>query len=89
MSHYSEELDAKFSAAKARAVAFAEAWNSKLPTDECPACRSCGHVPGLPCPECSHVYPVSWGIQVDTEWGYSVVAISNRRQILAEFNVES
>lgn len=87
MSDYEEHLAAQFARAKSQALAFVESWNSRLPTDACPFCHSTGHVPGLPCPECSHVHDVSWSILMDTEWGYSVIALGNPRQIYAEFNV--
>ncbi|WP_145928624.1 hypothetical protein OH491_03690 [Termitidicoccus mucosus] len=59
----------------------------RLPADQCPFCGRPGHVPGLPCPECFHCHEVSWAILQDTEFGYEVVALNDRRQVLARFEV--
>ena len=88
MKHSSDYLSDEFADAKAKALRFIESWNDRLPTEACPTCQSSGHVPGLPCPECYHVYPISWSLLLDTEWGYSVVALNNRRHVLANFNIE-
>jgi len=34
------------------------------------------------------VHPVSWVLLLDTEFGYNVVALNNRKHIVATFNVD-
>lgn len=88
----SERIDSRlteaFSIQKRRALHFIENYNAKLPADRCPACHEDGHVPGLRCPACGYRHAVAWAILRDGEWGYEVVALTNRRKILAEFRVE-
>lgn len=87
---YHDDLDRAFSIAKAKALGFIECHNGGLKTDSCPTCGLAGHVPGLPCPECSHgSEEVSWAILEDSEFGYNVVALNNRKHIFARFNVDA
>lgn len=83
-----EHYEAAFREAKIKALRFIEHFNEGLPTDHCPFCGVNGHVPGLPCPECSHCYEVPWAILLPGEWGYEVVAINNRKNVIMEFYVE-
>jgi hypothetical protein len=87
---HDDYLGREFQQAKKKALRFIERFNEKLPTQQCPNCRTEGHVPGLPCPEatCGYVHPVSWVLLLDTEFGYSVISISNRRHTVAVFNVD-
>ncbi len=84
---YIAHWDAAFLRQKKLALRFIEAYNESLPTESCPVCQCSGHVPGLPCPECSHVHPVSWVILRDNEFGYEAVALGTR-EIVASFSVE-
>ncbi len=85
---YLDDLSRAFATAKSDALAFIEHHNAELPTESCPTCGVSGHVPGLPCPECSHAYEVSWAILLDSEYGYDAVALNNRKHVFARFNVE-
>lgn len=84
----SEDLEQAFAEAKARALDYIGAYNAKLPSKRCPNCGDEGHVPGLRCPCCGYRHPVAWAILRDSEWGYEVVTLTNRRKVLAEFRVE-
>ncbi len=88
MDEYLTKITKDFDEAKRRALTFIDKHNDRLETEKCGVCGCSGTVPGLPCPECSHVYPIPWAILLDTEWGYSAVAISNRRHVLADFQIE-
>lgn len=83
-------LESEFRTAKKKALKFIDKFNDKLPTDRCPACHSDGHVPGLFCPEatCGYIHPVSWVLLLDTEFGYDIVSLNNRRHCVASFNVD-
>lgn len=83
-----EYYETAFNEAKIKALRFIEYFNENLPTEKCPFCGTKGHVPGLPCPECSHCHEVPWAILLPGEWGYEVVAINNRNHIIMEFYVE-
>lgn len=84
--HY---LDSAFRRQKAEALRFIDDFNDKLPAQNCPNCGAEGHVPGLPChnAECGYKHEVSWAILLDTEFGYEVVALNNRKHVFASFNV--
>lgn len=82
-----ERLDRAFARAREKAAAFASKRNSKLPAAACPQCSDSGHVPGLRCPSCGYKHSEPWSIVLDTEWGYAVVALTNRRMVFAEFKV--
>jgi len=81
-------IQSAFMTQKIKAEAFIERYNSALPTERCPGCDTADHCPGLPCPDCNYVYQTSWSILKDTEWGYDVVALNDRKRILVRFNVE-
>ncbi len=81
------ELTEDFDWAKWRAREFILAYNRCLPSEACPHCAQCAHVPGLPCPECGYEHPVSFLILLDGEYGYEAVEIRNRRQVVATFEV--
>lgn len=85
---YLDDLDQAFSLAKAKALGFVEGHNGGLKTDACETCGAVGNIPGLPCPECSHASEVSWAILEDSEFGYNVVALNNRKRVFARFNVD-
>jgi len=87
LDDYIARLDAAILEQKKQALRFIEHYNEQLPTDHCPVCLCSGHVPGLPCPECSHVHPVSWVILRDSEYGYEVVSLASREVIMA-FSIE-
>ncbi|AOS44348.1 hypothetical protein Verru16b_01409 [Lacunisphaera limnophila] len=38
---------------------------------------------------CGYRHPTSWAIIRDTEWGYEVVALTNRKNVIAKFEVEA
>jgi hypothetical protein len=59
-----------------------------LPSDRCPKCLGDGHVPGLTCPACGYRHAVAWAILRDGEWGYEIVSLTNRKHVLARFDVE-
>lgn len=86
MSNADRELFLGFARALAAAREFAETHNSSLPR-WCPACGDEGHIPGLLCPGCGYRHRIAWAIVRDTEWGYDVVSIADRRQVLAKFSV--
>ncbi len=81
-------FEGAFRLQKNRALSFIEKYNAALPTRCCPACHDTGHVPGLRCPACGYRHHTAWAILRDGEWGYEVIALTNRRKILAEFRVE-
>lgn len=83
-------LELEFAEAKKKALSFIEKYNDKLPTEHCPSCNSVGHVPGLACPDpiCAYVHPVSWVLLVDTEFGYDVISLNDRKHKVATFNVD-
>lgn len=81
------DLDYAFIAARKAAREFINEHNRGLPSDFCPKCGDEGHVPGLMCPACGYRHDVPWAILQDTEWGYEVVALTNRRKVFAVFNV--
>ena len=83
-----DNLEQEFTEAKARALDYIGTYNAKLPSKACPECGDEGHVPGLRCPCCGYRHHQSWAILRDTEFGYDVVPLTNRRQILATFKVE-
>jgi hypothetical protein len=83
-----ESLEKLFGSARLRAGAYAEKYNSHLPGASCPKCHDLGHVPGLRCHMCGYRHPTSWAIIRDTEWGYEVVALTNRKKVIEKFNVE-
>lgn len=82
-----ESLDRAFEGLKAEALSFAEGYNASLPSKECPKCGDAGHVPGLRCAACGYRHERSWAILRDTEWGYEVVWLTNRRKVLATFSL--
>ena len=86
---YYDDLERAFSIAKAKALGFIECHNGGLKTDACETCGASGNVPGLPCPECSHASEISWAILMNSEFGYEVVALNNRKHIFAQFNVDA
>jgi hypothetical protein len=81
-------LDAEFLIARIEAEEFATQWNAVLPVQHCPNCGATDHCPGLACPDCSYVHPISWSILRDTEFGYEVVSLNNRRNRIAVFQVK-
>lgn len=88
MSNENDPLTRAFASAREKARAYAEEYNSCLPAQSCPRCGDVGHVPGLRCPACGYRHPKAWVIVRDTEWGYEVIALTNRRLVLADFPVE-
>lgn len=87
MDNDPEALDGAFAAAKAEALDFLSGYNASLPSHACPGCGDAGHVPGLRCPACGYKHDRAWAILRDTEWGYDVVELTNRRKILARFQL--
>jgi hypothetical protein len=87
LDEYIARLDAAFLEQKKQALRFIELYNESLPTDHCPDCQCSGHCPGLPCPECSYVHPVSWVILRGSEYGYEVVSLASREVVMA-FSIE-
>jgi hypothetical protein len=81
------DLEKAFADAKSKTKDFIERFNDPLPTERCPGCDDIGHCPGLPCPVCGYEHQVSWVISLDTEYGYDVVEIRNRKKVIACFNV--
>jgi ribosomal protein L37E len=81
-----DQLERMFSSARAQALAYIGEVNAKLPL-QCPRCQDHGHVPGLLCPACGYRHTPPWVILRDTEWGYEVVPLTNRRKVLAVFKV--
>lgn len=81
-----DHLENEFRTARKLACQFVETHNEKLPL-EC-QCGCDSTVPGLPCPDCSHVADTPWAILLDTEFGYDVVALGDRNDVIARFNVE-
>lgn len=82
-----DDLEIEFAEAKVRALDYTRAYNAKLPSKKCPECGDKGHVPGLRCPACGYRHPRAWAILRDTEFGYDVVSLTNRRQVFASFRV--
>ena len=82
------QLEGAFQLQKDRALSFIEKHNAALPSKRCPECHDEGHVPGLRCPACGYRHGVAWAILRDGEWGYEVIALTNRKKVLAEFRVE-
>jgi len=86
---YIARLDSAFDEAKQKAIAFIEHFNSELPIDACPHCRSeGGHVPGLPCCDCGYVHSVPWAVLRSSEYGWVVVSIGNSRHLIISFDVD-
>lgn len=83
-----ELLGRAFAEAKAEALGFVAGYNASLPSKACPECGDLGHVPGLRCPACGYRHDRSWAILRDTEWGYDVVPLTNRKSILASFRIK-
>ena len=83
-----QRLSETFRIQKAKALLFIKEYNAVLPSEECPSCKDDGHVPGLLCPACGYRHHKPWAILRDGEWGYEVIALTNRKKILARFNVE-
>jgi len=84
-----QNLERMFSSARTRALSHANNYNAQLPSAQCPRCKDPGHVPGLRCTNCAYRHPQTWAIIRDTEWGYQVVPLTNRKIVLAEFNVDA
>lgn len=84
-----DALEKAFLKARDEALEFIGDYNSKLPSESCPSCGDTGHVPGLRCPTCGYRHHIAWAILRDGEWGYEVVALTNRRKVLAEFKVDA
>lgn len=85
----SDRLGRAFSVAKTEALSFITGYNASLPSQACPSCGDEGHVPGLRCAACGYKHDRAWAILRDTEWGYDVVELTNRRKILARFELPS
>ena len=83
-----DNLDRAFSVQKQKAEQFIDRHNAALPTEKCPGCAAADHCPGLPCPDCGFVNPVSWAILRDDEWGYVATALNDRKLVLARFYVD-
>lgn len=83
-----EILGRAFAEAKAQALGFVARYNASLPSTACPECGDAGHVPGLRCPACGYRHDRAWAILYDTEWGYDVVWLTNRKKILASFRIK-
>jgi len=84
-------LEHEFRRAKKKALKFIEQFNSKLPTERCPNCRSPGgHVPGIACPEpgCGYIHNISYVLLLDSEWGYDIVSLNNRKHRVTSFNID-
>lgn len=86
MNESLEYLEGAFAVARSQALVFIEEHNAALP-DICPKCDDSGHVAGLRCPACGYRHRISWAIIRDTEWGYEAVSLTNRRKVLAVFNL--
>lgn len=82
------QLEDAFQVQKNRALSFIEKYNAALPSKRCPACHDEGHVPGLRCPACGYRHDIAWAILRDGEWGYEAIALNNRKNVLARFDVE-
>ncbi len=83
-------LESAFRCQKKKALEFIDQFNERLPSQNCPNCGIEGHVPGLPCPaaDCGYKHEISWAILLDTEFGYDVVALNDKRgPAFARFNV--
>lgn len=87
MNESLENLERVFAVARSRAAVFVAEHNAPLPKN-CPGCHDSGHVPGLRCPACGYRHRIPWAIIRDTEWGYEVVALTNRRTVFCVFNVD-
>ena len=83
-----DKLERAFAEAKRNCEVFLEQYNSVLPVDQCPSCRSKDHCPGLACPDCGFISTPSWAILRDDEFGYVATALNNRKLVLATFYVE-
>jgi hypothetical protein len=88
MDDQAETLDRAFSEAKTEALGFVAGYNASLPSQACPECGDAGHVPGLRCPACGYKHDRAWAILRDTEWGYDVVWLTNRKKVLASFRIK-
>lgn len=82
------QLEEAFRHQKDRALCFIRKHNATLPSDSCPSCHEEGHVPGLRCPACGYRHKTPWAILRDTEFGYEVIPLTNRKVVIAEFKVE-
>lgn len=80
-------LEKAFADAKTDALDFIKKYNAKLPTESCPKCGDAGHIPGLRCPACGYRHNIAWAILRDSEWGYEVIALTNRKTVVREFRV--
>lgn len=87
IDEYIARLDAAFLEQKKQALSFIENYNESLPTDHCSECLCSGHVPGLPCPECSYTHPISWAILRSSEYGFEVVTLADRKVVMS-FSIE-
>lgn len=83
-----DDLETSFAQARVEALEFIKRHNEKLPSEYCPFCGDEGHLPGLPCPACGYRHVVAWAILRDGEFGYDVVTLTDRKTMLARFNVE-
>lgn len=89
IDEYIAHLDAAFLRQKKRAPEFIEYYNRDLPIDECPNCKSkIGHLPGLPCCECSYTHPIPWALIRSSDTGWEVISIDNPRTVIMRFDVE-
>ena len=82
-----QDLEKEFAQAKRDALSFIAKYNAALPSANRPGCGDEGHVPGLRCPTCGYRHAVAWTILRDGEWGYEVIALCDRKKILARFDV--
>lgn len=83
-----EKLTVAFAQARTMALDYIGKHNDRLPATACPDCGDDGHVPGLRCPACGYRHDVSWVILRDTEWGYDVVPLNDRRKVVVSFKVQ-
>lgn len=82
-----EQLERAFAQQREAATDFCREFNASLPSRACPKCGEAGHCPGVPCFQCGYTHSVSWAILRDTEHGYDVVSLTDRRNVLASFTV--
>ncbi|HVT30272.1 MAG TPA: hypothetical protein VHE81_19840 [Lacipirellulaceae bacterium] len=85
---YLDHLTQAFEIAKARAIEEAERRNAKL--ERVCKCGETSFVAGLCCPSCGSQADRdhSWVVVRDTEFGYDLIPIGSRFDVLATFRVD-
>ncbi|HVT30335.1 MAG TPA: hypothetical protein VHE81_20160 [Lacipirellulaceae bacterium] len=86
--HYLDDLTRAFEIAKSRAVEEAERRNANL--ERVCRCGATSYVPGLECQACGHKADRdhAWAVVRDTEFGYDLIPIGSRFEVLATFRVD-